>query len=326
MISEAHLLDPGVLSTITKPSSAVTNCASPLFAKAIAHTKTHNLVPKVTKKLKAFAQHRSQKPQEIPQSREEGSSQISHLGTSPAHGNPTHCDNPHRELSTQPAPPNRSDHLDNSTVFQRGQCLLRHPVVNHIEDLGGLCNRPMGDASSGPPDPPWFAKPSASGIPIIMGQDSHGRQFKLPYMRYGLVENEPLLLETSGRNQQIYGDHLRAFSMPVLPFTTNVDDSALEELYMNYPFNWTMNLALYQIGDAGVLADVYRYRTLYLKLQYMRQENARLTCMLLMIQKEQEAHNEEINNFVNDVVSIRECLTDARVMSRLVPAYRQLAV
>ena len=58
----------------------------------------------------------------------------------------------------------------------------------------------------------------------------------------------------------------------------------------------------------------------------MQRENARLTRMLLMIQKEQEAHNEEINNFVNDVVSIRECLTDARVMSRLVPAYRQLAV
>ena len=48
--------------------------------------------------------------------------------------------------------------------------------------------------------------------------------------------------------------------------------------------------------------------------------------MLLMIQKEQEEHNKEINNFVNDVISIRERLTDARVMSRLVPTYRQLAV
>ena len=124
MISEAHLLDPGVLPTITEPSSAVINCASPLFAKPITHAKTHNLVPEVTKKLEAFAQHRSQKPQEILQSREEGSSQIPHLRTSPAHGNLTHCDNPHRELSTQPAPPNQSDHPDNSTVFQRGQCLL----------------------------------------------------------------------------------------------------------------------------------------------------------------------------------------------------------
>ena len=45
-----------------------------------------------------------------------------------------------------------------------------------------------------------------------------------------------------------------------------------------------------------------------------------------MIQKEQEAHNEEINNFVNDIIIIRECLTDTRVMSCLAPTYRQLAV
>ena len=38
------LLDPGVLPTITEPSSAVINCASPLFAKPITHAKTHNLV------------------------------------------------------------------------------------------------------------------------------------------------------------------------------------------------------------------------------------------------------------------------------------------
>ena len=257
MISKAHLLDPGVLPTITEPSSVVTDHASPLFAEAIAQVKTQNLVPEVTQKLEAFAQHRLQKPQEVPESREEGSSQIPHLGTNPAHGNPTHCHDPHGELPPQPAPPNQSNHLDNSTAFQRGQHLLRHPVVNRVEDLGGLHRCPMGDTSGGPPDPPWFAKPSASGIPIIMGQDTHGRQFKLPYMRYGLVKNEPLLLETSGRNQQIYGNHLRAFPMLILPFTTNVDDTALEELYMDYPFNWTMNLALYQIGDAGVLADVH---------------------------------------------------------------------
>ena len=105
MISEAHLLDPGVLPTITEPSSAVTNHASPLFAGAIAHTKTHNLIPKVTQKLEAFAQHRSQKPQEVPEDREEGNPQIPHLETNPAHGNPTHRNNPHKELPTQPAPP-----------------------------------------------------------------------------------------------------------------------------------------------------------------------------------------------------------------------------
>ena len=124
MISKAHLLDPGVLPTITKPLSAVTNRASPLFAEAIAHAKTHNLVPEVTQKLEALAQHRLQKPQEVPKGKEEGSPQVPHLGTNPAHGNPTHRNNPHRELPTQPAPPNRSNHPDNSTAFQQGQHLL----------------------------------------------------------------------------------------------------------------------------------------------------------------------------------------------------------
>ena len=58
----------------------------------------------------------------------------------------------------------------------------------------------------------------------------------------------------------------------------------------------------------------------------MWQENAHLTCMLLMIQKEQEAHNEGINNFVNDIIAIREWLTEARVMNHLILAYQQLAV
>ena len=77
-------------------------------------------------------------------------------------------------------------------------------------------------------------------------------------MQYGLVKNEPLLLGTSRKNQHIYGDHLRAFSMPILSFTTNVNDLALKSLYTDYPFIWTLNLALYQMGDAGVIADVHR--------------------------------------------------------------------
>ena len=113
--------------------------------------------------------------------------------------------------------------------------------------------------------------------------------------------------------------------MLVLPFTTNIDDSALE-LYTDYSFNWTLNLALYQMEDVGVIANVHRYRSLYLRLRYMQQENACLTWMLLMIQKEQEAHNKEINNFVNDILAIWECLINARVMSCLALAYRQLAV
>ena len=43
MVSESHLLIPGALPTIPKPKSAVTDCASPIFAEAIAKAKTHQL-------------------------------------------------------------------------------------------------------------------------------------------------------------------------------------------------------------------------------------------------------------------------------------------
>jgi hypothetical protein len=100
-------------------------------------------------------------------------------------------------------------------------------------------------------------KPTAPNIPTLVGQDNHGQPYELPYMHYSLVENEPLLLGTAGNNHNVYGDSLRVFPMPVLPFATNIDDSRLDMLYTDYPFNWTLNLALYQMGDAGVIADVH---------------------------------------------------------------------
>jgi hypothetical protein len=62
-----------------------------------------------------------------------------------------------------------------------------------------------------------------------------------------------------------------------LPFKSHINDEALETLYTNHPFNWTLNLALYHLGDAGILADVYRYRTSYLKLKHLRDENAHIS-------------------------------------------------
>jgi hypothetical protein len=74
--------------------------------------------------------------------------------------------------------------------------------------------------------------------------------------------------------------------MKQLPFKTRVDDNDLEPLYTDHPFNWTLNLALYHMGDAGILADVYQYRSSYQKLKYLRNENARISQILLIIQKE----------------------------------------
>ena len=184
----------------------------------------------------------------------------------------------------------------------------------------------MGDANTGPPDPPWFTKPINLEVPSIFGLDEQGQPFELPYMRYGLVENEPMLLGTNRKNQNVWGDRLWAFPMLVLPFTTNIDDSAIEGLYTDYPFNWTLVLALFQNGDAGILADVHRYQLSFIKLQHMKKENKHLTRLLIGIQWEQEKHNKEIEEFLNNIIAIRERLTDTRVISWLAPAYQHLAI
>jgi hypothetical protein len=65
--------------------------------------------------------------------------------------------------------------------------------------------------------------------------------------------------------------------MSTLPFESHVNDEALETLYTDHPFNWTLNLALYHIGDAGILADVHQYKTSYLKLKHLWDENAHIS-------------------------------------------------
>jgi hypothetical protein len=74
--------------------------------------------------------------------------------------------------------------------------------------------------------------------------------------------------------------------MQRLPFETCIDDDNLEPLYTNHLFNWTLNLALYHMGDAGILADVHRYRSSYQKLKHLQSENAWISQILIMIQKE----------------------------------------
>jgi hypothetical protein len=60
------------------------------------------------------------------------------------------------------------------------------------------------------------------------------------------------------------------------------------------------------MGDAGILADVYQFRSFYQKLKHLRNENARISQILLMLQKEQEQHNTEIGAFLEEIKGIRE--------------------
>jgi hypothetical protein len=102
------------------------------------------------------------------------------------------------------------------------------------------------DSNQEAPDPLWFTKPIAPNIPSLAAVNQFGQFVELPY-----------LLGTTGRSGEVYGEHLKAFPMMTLPFESHVNDEALEALYTDHPFNWTLNLALYHIRDAGILADVH---------------------------------------------------------------------
>ncbi len=128
--------------------------------------------------------------------------------------------------------------------------------MKDIKDLG----RPdmvMGDNADKVPNPPWFTKPTFPTIPVISAVNEYSQTVELPYIRYTIIDNEPMLLGTQKKNGEVYRDYLKAFPMPTLSFESHVNDSALEGLYIDYPFNWTLNLALYHMGDAGVLTDVH---------------------------------------------------------------------
>jgi hypothetical protein len=105
-----------------------------------------------------------------------------------------------------------------------------------------------------------------------------------------------------------------------------VDDLALDKLYTDYPFNWTQQLALFHLGDVGILADVHRYRQSYLKLKLMKNENERLSRILLYAQGEHEQHNKEVEALLEQVKAVKQWLVDARVLSRIAPIMQRMAI
>src|SRR5712675_226859 len=113
------------------------------------------------------------------------------------------------------------------------------------------------DLPSGlPPNPPWFKRTKAPLGPILEAKDAHGRPFELPYLRFALTDDEPVVLGTTERDAPVYVGEIKAMPAPPSDYDLHVDDDNLEELYLDHPFNWAVNFALYRLGDAGVLADV----------------------------------------------------------------------
>jgi hypothetical protein len=128
----------------------------------------------------------------------------------------------------------------------------------------------MGPSNSNIPDLPWFAKPNIPSMPIVATMDAEGNTLILSYIQYALIDHKPMLLGTKGRSKEVFRDYLCMEAKNHLLLPSSIDNMALEDLYTDYPFNWTFNLALYHLGDAGIITDVHQYRPAYLKLKSMK--------------------------------------------------------
>jgi hypothetical protein len=326
MIRASHLAPPGESLSFPKislsPISEITNLE---LAEAYTKLRADSTVPEVILKLAELAQNSKTKPQSSPI--EAGTTRtVLDLGTQ-AQGDHTLHDTQFRTTRNQPATPHPRDiHPHNTEEADLRQRLLSNPMVNETDNLGWVPLTMGGNSDQEASDPPWFTKPIASNVPTLTAINQFGQNIELPYLRYGLIEDEPYLLGTTGRSGGVYREPLKAFPMEQLPFETCVDDDDLKLLYTDHPFNWTLNLALYHMGDAGILADVHRYRSSYQKLKQLQSENAQISWILLVLQKEQEQHNSEIGTFIEVIKGIRMRLVMARVMSQVDPVLHQMAI
>ena len=171
--------------------------------------------------------------------------------------------------------------------------LLNNLDLEDIDDLRYPTYH-MGTDSDNPLDPLWFPRPDTPFVLRLVALDKNRDPVDLPYLQYALADDEPVLLGTQGHDQTVHHTELVAMPAPPPPFPSSVQDSNLELLYLNHPFNWAVNHALYCLEDAGILADVHRYRTSYGHLRALKHKNEKLTRIIGAIQKEQEAHNLEI--------------------------------
>jgi hypothetical protein len=170
----------------------------------------------------------------------------------------------------------------------------------------------MAGTAGGLPGPPWFRHPTTPFIPPFHYDDG-GQQVNLPYIQYALLDGEPMVLGTTGLDAPIYGEKLFALAAPPPPFQMDTDNSQLNKLFLDHPFNWAINLALFRMNDPGVLADVHCLRESYTRLKALKHENDHLNHMLDIIQKEKQDHVAEIQQFVSNMEAVKERLTAAHV-------------
>ena len=217
----------------------------------------------------------------------------------------------------------REPHICVTEEILLARALLTNPVLDDIADLEYITYH-IGTDSIGPPNPPWFKRPNSSSILKVIATDENNQEFELPYLQYCLSDGKPVILETTKQDGPVYEGDLAALPACGVPDNPLIDDTDLEELYLDHPFNWAINIAIFRLGDPGVMADVYRFRASYAKLKALKMENARIIRLVEAFQEEQTKHTKTIKDFSDGVEALKNRLTRAKVRTRLLPHVQSL--
>jgi hypothetical protein len=100
---------------------------------------------------------------------------------------------------------------------------------------------------------------------MAIADQNHPRTLK--YVKYGLVNDEPCVLGTDGRGCDIYYTPLHAnphttVSTHVDEHHRGIDETELGILLEDYIFNIPMNIAVHNLYDLGVCAEVHHLQTI----------------------------------------------------------------
>ena len=169
------------------------------------------------------------------------------------------------------------------------------------------------------PPPPWFKCPNACTVLCIVIKNEQGGLVELLFVRYTLLDDTPMILGTEGCKEVVYRHELKALPMPPLPWATTRDNRELDLLITNYPFNFTLDTALFCMGDPSVLGDMYHFRQVYPRLMSLKHEGESLRNTLATLQKEQALHLERVQEHIKGVEEVKARLISARVRTSIEP-------
>ena len=223
--------------------------STPNYTTALAKAYADRVIPGVIAQLEICptnptphiaAQHNDQKKQERQEGRKRKKTftTATFLGEKRVQNHPSIAKHLSRGALPTEKPAHRNRKPDPRVTKE---ALVSTVLLNNLnlEDIDGL-RYPiyhMGTDSDNPPDPPWFSRPDMPFILRLVALNENKDPIDLPYLQYTLADDEPVLLRTQGHDQTIHYAELVA--MPALPppFPSSVQDSDLELLYLDHPFN-----------------------------------------------------------------------------------------